>query len=129
MGSHGVASSLVWVQFPIIPILKNKIVIAQPRESVCEKGCIIMLNKKDQIVALATKLSITQESAKVVYDAFVEMISEGIRESEKVRVGNLVTFEIVEQKERQGRNPKTGEPMTIPAKRKVKAKVSKGFEL
>lgn len=102
--------------------------IAQPRESVCEKGCIIM-SKKDQIVALATKLSITQESAKVVYDAFVEMISEGIRESEKVRVGNLVTFEVVEQKERQGRNPKTGDPMTIPAKRKVKAKVSKGFEL
>ena len=87
------------------------------------------MNKKEQIVALATKLATTQKDAEVIYDAFIEMVSEGIRESGKVRVGNLVTFEVVEQKQRQGRNPKTGQPLTIEAKNKVKAKVSKSFEL
>ena len=42
--------------------------------------------------------------------------------------GGMVTFEAVEKPERQGRNPQTGEAVTIPARKAVKFKAAKALK-
>ena len=109
-------------------ILKNKIVIAQPRESVCEKGCIIMLNKKDQVRNLSVKISSTLKDAEIIYDAFCEVIEEGILTEGKVKVGNIATVEVKDVNARTGRDPRTGEPIEIAARKKVAVKIASGLK-
>ena len=102
--------------------------IAQPRESVCEKGCIIMLNKKDQVRNLSVKISSTIKDAEIIYDAFCEVIEEGILAEGKVKVGNIATFEVKDVASRTGRDPRTGEPIEISARKKVAVKISGGLK-
>ena len=108
--------------------VKNKIVIAQPRESVCEKGCIIMLNKKDQVRNLSVKISSTLKDAEIIYDAFCEMIEEGILAEGKLKVGNIATFEVKDVNARTGRDPRTGQPIEIAARKKVAVKIASGLK-
>ena len=98
--------------------------IAQPRESVCEKGCIIMLNKKDQVRNLSAKISSTIKDAEIIYDAFCEVIEEGILTEGKLKVGNIATFEVKDVNARTGRDPRTGETIEIAARKKVAVKIS-----
>lgn len=88
-----------------------------------------IMNKKDQVVYLSTALEISQKEASVIYDAFCDMMAEGIRASEKIKIGDIVSFKVVDQKERVCRNPKDGTEILVPARKKVKAVVPKGFQL
>ena len=47
-----------------------------------------MLNKKDQVRNLSVKISSTLKDAEIIYDAFCEVIEEGILADGKVKVGN-----------------------------------------
>lgn len=56
-----------------------------------------------------------------VFDEIVGAIAAG----QKVQIDKLGTFSVARTAERQGRNPQTNEPMTIPAGVKVKYKAGK----
>ena len=47
--------------------------------------------------------------------ATLDVITDALKNGEKVSLVGFGTFEVRERKERQGRNPQTREPMTIPA--------------
>ena len=102
--------------------------IAQPRESVCEKGCIIMLNKKDQVRNLSAKISSTIKDAEIIYDAFCEVIEEGLLVEGKLKVGNIATFEVKDVASRVCRNPKDGSEIIVPEKKRVAVKISGGLK-
>lgn len=63
-----------------------------------------------------------------LYDLFVSIIQEGIKsleDGESFELYGVGNFKVKDTPERTGRNPRTGEPITIPAGKKVSFKVSK----
>jgi DNA-binding protein HU-beta len=80
------------------------------------------MNKKEFIGAVAAKAALTQKETKKVVDAIVKTVEDAIGKGDKVALLGFGTFTTVEKKSRKGINPKTGEPMTIPAHKVVKFK-------
>ena len=69
--------------------------------------------------ALAERVEMSKADAKLVLDAFEEIVLEQLAEAEKVRIGKLVQLTVrlkPATKARKGRNPATGEEITIAAK-------------
>ena len=87
-----------------------------------------MYSKKEQIISLSQKLETTQRSAEVIYDAFVQMITEGLLSEGKIKVGDIATFEIKDSPSRVCRNPKDGSEVIVPEKKKVSVKVSSSLK-
>ena len=51
-----------------------------------------------------------------------------VKKGESVKIPDLGTFKKVQSKARMGRNPQTGEPVKIPARKKVRFTVAKSFK-
>lgn len=73
------------------------------------------MNKTELVDAVATKSELTKQDSKKAVDALFETISNTLAQEEKIQLVGFGTFEIRERAERAGRNPQTGEEMTIPA--------------
>ncbi|WP_176585859.1 HU family DNA-binding protein [Priestia megaterium] len=73
------------------------------------------MNKTELVDAVATKSELAKQDSKKAVDALFETISNTLAKEEKVQLVGFGTFEIRERAERTGRNPQTGEEMTIPA--------------
>jgi DNA-binding protein HU-beta len=58
-------------------------------------------------------------------DQLVEFITKTVKKDKELKIPNLGTFRLRQLKARIGRNPQTGEPIKIPAKRVVKFRVAK----
>ncbi|MEH7170028.1 HU family DNA-binding protein, partial [Priestia megaterium] len=65
--------------------------------------------------AVATKSELTKQDTKKAVDALFEKISNTLANEEKIQLIGFGTFEVRERAARTGRNPQTGEEMTIPA--------------
>lgn len=65
---------------------------------------------------------------KKAVDSLFETISTTLSKGEKVQLVGLGTFEVRERSERTGRNPQTGEEMTIPATKVPGFKAGKEFK-
>ncbi|MEM6423760.1 MAG: HU family DNA-binding protein [Cyanobacteria bacterium P01_H01_bin.119] len=75
------------------------------------------MNKGELVDKVAEKASVTKKEADAVITAAVESIMEAVSDGEKVTLVGFGSFERRERKEREGRNPKTGDTMVIPATR------------
>lgn len=66
----------------------------------------------------------SKKSVREVYNALVEVVASALadKEVERLPLTGLVTFTKVAIPERNGRNPQTGETITIPAHTRLKAK-------
>ncbi|OVE34701.1 DNA-binding protein [Priestia aryabhattai] len=73
------------------------------------------MNKTELVDAVATKSELTKQDSRKAVDALFETISNTLAKEEKIQLVGFGTFEIRERAERTGRNPQTGEQMTIPA--------------
>ncbi|MDR1354457.1 MAG: HU family DNA-binding protein [Oscillospiraceae bacterium] len=73
------------------------------------------MTKQDVVDALAIKVQITKKDADAYLHAFFDIIGEGLARGEKVIFTKFGIFEVRERAERKGINPRTKEPMTIPA--------------
>jgi DNA-binding protein HU-beta len=73
------------------------------------------MNKGELVDKVAEKADVTKKQADAVLTAAIESIMEAVSDGEKVTLVGFGSFELRERKEREGRNPKTGETMTIPA--------------
>jgi DNA-binding protein HU-beta len=73
------------------------------------------MNKGELVDAVAAKTNITKKQADEVISAFLSVVTEAVANGEKVTLIGFGSFERRERAEREGRNPKTNEPMTIPA--------------
>lgn len=80
------------------------------------------MNKTDLTNEIAAKASLNKAQAKAALDACLESISQALANQDKVQLIGFGTFQVVEQKERQGVNPRTKEKITIPARTAVKFK-------
>lgn len=75
------------------------------------------MNKGELVDAVAEKAKVTKKEADAVLSAAIDSIMEAVSKGEKVTLVGFGSFEPRERKEREGRNPKTGEAMKIPATR------------
>ncbi|AQU76961.1 MULTISPECIES: HU family DNA-binding protein [Priestia] len=73
------------------------------------------MKKAELIDAVATKSELTKQDTKKAVDALFEKISNTLANEEKIQLIGFGTFEVRERAARTGRNPQTGEEMTIPA--------------
>ncbi|MEH1945301.1 MAG: HU family DNA-binding protein [Nostoc sp.] len=73
------------------------------------------MNKGELVDAVAAKTNITKKQADEVISAFLSVVTEAVANGDKVTLIGFGSFERRERSEREGRNPKTNEPMTIPA--------------
>lgn len=67
----------------------------------------------------------TKASAEKAFEALCEILSEGIATGGGVRLPDIGSFSVAERSARAGRNPQTGKPLKIPAKKVVKFSVAK----
>jgi len=76
------------------------------------------MNKTELIAVVANRAGVTQKVAEEVVKAFTDTISETLgRRGEKVVVTGFGTFEVRHRVQRSGKNPRTGEVITVPAQK------------
>lgn len=73
------------------------------------------MNKKDLVDAVAKGSDLTQADAERALTAVFDTIAKGVAAGDKVSVPGFGTFEKRERAARTGRNPRTGEEITIAA--------------
>ncbi len=82
--------------------------------------------KKNEIIsALVDSTGLSKTDVEKVYNATFELIKEEVSKGNKVSISGFGTFDISERGEREGRNPATGETITIKASKSVKFKAGK----
>ncbi|MFJ4702997.1 HU family DNA-binding protein [Streptomyces sp. NPDC088768] len=86
------------------------------------------MNRSELVAALADRAEVTRKDADAVLAALAETVGDVVSKGdEKVTIPGFLAFERTHRAAREGRNPASGEPMTIPAGYSVK--VSAGSKL
>lgn len=85
------------------------------------------MNKAQLIDAISGESGLTKADAKKALDAFIETTTDALKKGDRVALVGFGSFSVSERSARTGRNPQTGKPITIEAKKVVKFKA--GSEL
>lgn len=83
------------------------------------------MTKKELVSAMAEKTEQTKVKTAEMLDALIEVVSETLSNGEEVAIAGLGKFEVRERAARNGRNPQTGEAITIAASKVPAFKASK----
>ena len=86
------------------------------------------MNKGELISAVSEKAGVSKRVAEELLSNLTEVIGETVATGSEVRIPGFGSFKIQQRAARQGRNPKTGEPIDIPASKNVVFKASKTFK-
>lgn len=86
------------------------------------------MNKTEFIAAVAEKAEISKKDSEKALKAFVDVVAEQLKAGNKVQLVGFGTFEVSERAAREGRNPQTGETMTIAACKAPKFKAGKALK-
>ena len=86
------------------------------------------MNRTELVAAMAEKTQLSKKDAEAALKAFVDVVSEEMKKGEKVQLVGFGTFEVSERAAREGRNPQTGETMTIAASKTPKFKAGKAVK-
>ena len=73
------------------------------------------MNKSQLIKAVAEKSELSQKQISETWSLIEATILESLKAGDKVQLSGFGTFEVRERAERKGRNPKTGEVVSVPA--------------
>ena len=83
------------------------------------------MTKTELVRAAAERSDMTQKDTEIALTAIIDTIKDVLNAGEKVQLIGFGTFEVVERKEKVGRNPKTNEEIIIPKHNALKFKVAK----
>lgn len=86
------------------------------------------MNKTELVAAMAEQTNLSKKDAEAALKAFIDVVSEELKKGEKVQLVGFGTFEVSERAAREGRNPQTGETMTIAASKAPKFKAGKALK-
>ncbi len=86
------------------------------------------MTKIELITALAQKGNCTRKEADDALALVTSVIVDSLIAGEKVHLTGLGTFEIHERKAKETKNPRTGKPMTTPAKKAPAFRASKALK-
>lgn len=86
------------------------------------------MTKKELVSAMAEKTEETKVKTEGMLNALIEVVSETLSNGEEVAIAGLGKFEVRERAARNGRNPQTGEAITIAASKTPAFKASKALK-
>ena len=86
------------------------------------------MNKTELVAAVAAQAEISKKDAEKAVKALTDVIAGELVKGEKVQLVGFGTFEVSERAARTGRNPQTGEEMTIAASKAPKFKAGKALK-
>lgn len=83
------------------------------------------MNKTELVNIMAEQMGISQSQSRQYLNIFLGVVENALKEEEAVMIQGFGTFVSWSQTERPGRNPRTGTPCVIPARKAVKFKAGK----
>lgn len=86
------------------------------------------MNKPQLVNAIANDADLTQAEAGRALNALLETVTEALRKGDTVTLVGFGSFSVTDRPERIGRNPSTGEAITIPAAKKPAFKAGKALK-
>ena len=86
------------------------------------------MNRTELISAMAENAEMSKVDTEKALKAFIDTVTDELKNGGKVQLVGFGTFEVTERAERQGRNPKTGEAITIGASKSPKFKAGKALK-
>ncbi|MFT3964999.1 MAG: HU family DNA-binding protein [Sphingobium sp.] len=86
------------------------------------------MNKQDLISAVADTSGLSKTDAGKAVESVFESITGALKKGDEVRLVGFGTFSVSKRKASTGRNPRTGEAMTIKASSQPKFKAGKGLK-
>lgn len=73
------------------------------------------MNKSEFVATMAEKSGLSKKDSEAVLNAFVESVGEALMAGDRVQLVGFGTFEVRHRASRKGKNPQTGEEITIKA--------------
>ena len=86
------------------------------------------MNKTELVSLVAHQAQISKDSAAEAVDATFEGIASALQSGDTVRIVGFGNFQVAHRKASSGRNPRTGEPIQIPASNIPKFKAGKALK-
>ncbi len=86
------------------------------------------MNKATLIGKIANDAGITKQAAATAVESLIEGITSSLKKGQRLSLVGFGTFSVSKRKARTGRNPQTGETITIKAKRIARFKAGKQLE-
>ena len=86
------------------------------------------MNKTELVAAIAENAEISKKDAEKALKAFADVVASELKKGEKVQLVGFGTFEVSERAAREGRNPQTGETLTLAACKAPKFKAGKALK-
>ncbi|MGE5503764.1 MAG: HU family DNA-binding protein [Actinomycetota bacterium] len=85
------------------------------------------MNKNDLVSAVASTTGLTKSDAAKAVDGVFQAITDALKGGDEVRLVGFGTFAVAQRAASEGRNPRTGAKITIPASKQPKFKAGKGL--
>ncbi len=82
------------------------------------------LTKADLVDAIYDNMPIDKQKATQIVEDLIEIIKDGLEKDSKVMISGFGVFEVKSKHARPGRNPQTGDKITLGARKVVKFKAS-----
>ncbi len=86
------------------------------------------MNKTELIAAIAEKAELSKKDSEKALKAFIDTVTEALKNEDKVALVGFGSFEVSKRAERTGKNPQTGKEITIPAATVPKFKAGKALK-
>ncbi len=86
------------------------------------------MNKNELIAEVANTAGMSKTDAGRALDGVFDSISASLTKGDEVRLVGFGTFSVANRRASQGRNPRTGEPITIKASIQPKFKAGKALK-
>lgn len=86
------------------------------------------MNRTELISAMAENAEMTKVDTENALKAFIDTVTEELKNGGKVQLVGFGTFEVAERAARKGRNPKTSEEIMIPASKSPRFKAGKALK-
>lgn len=86
------------------------------------------MNKTELVAEVAEQAGLSKKDAEAAVKAFTDVVAEALKAGDKIQLVGFGTFEVSERAAREGRNPRTGETMTIEASKTPKFKAGKALK-
>ena len=83
------------------------------------------MTKAELVAKIASEGGIIKSQAEKALDGFVSAVSAALSGGDKITLVGFGTFSVAARSAREGRNPRTGKKIKIPAKKVVKFKAGK----
>lgn len=86
------------------------------------------MNKQELVDSVAKEAGLTKADTARAVDSVINQIKKALKQNDKVQLVGFGTFEVAKRAASKGRNPRTGEPINIPASKMPKFKAGKGLK-